>query len=328
MSNNIPLDPPHDPLLHLNGIDPLLSLGIENIPLNTTNHDQLFMLFHRGLRSCVYIGTHLLAHIPRNANGGIEHVPVLMLYRHILNLGDSIATLFRFGSVSEISILIRSLFESWLALEFVLEGNSLQTDRGLAYWAYFNIIRLKTFTQYDRKTPEGREFHRILDSCPELSEANFGGEDHSTVRGELEALLNQDKFKPFYDKYKPPKNKRKPKNWYSLCSEIQDLRSLAKKLGYEAEYVILYSRLSEVAHASDVISNNFEVSDEGQTFIAPLRGIADPNLKQFAATTSRYLCKCHCLIIESYFPPNYAMRKRYDNWNMNYEKFDMWLRGD
>jgi hypothetical protein len=48
----------------------------------------------------------------------------MMLYHHILDLGDSIDTLFRFGSLSARSILKMALFESWLAPEFVLEENS------------------------------------------------------------------------------------------------------------------------------------------------------------------------------------------------------------
>ena len=329
MPNNIPLDPPHDRLLPLNEIDSLLSFEIENISLDTTNHDQLFMLFHRGLRSSVYIGTHLLSHIPRNISGGTEHAAVVMLYRHILDLGDSIATLFRFGSLSAISVLIRGLFESWLALEFVLEGNSLKKDRGLAYWAYYNIKRLEVFTRYDPNTPPGKDFHKILDSCPELSDAKFGRKDHSNERIGLEAILTKDKFKPFYDKYKQLKrSKKKARNWYSLCSDIKDLRSLAKNLGKEAEYAIFYSQLSEVAHASDVISDRLEVSDKGKTYISPLRGGPDQNLKMWANTTSMFLLKSHNLIIESYFPPDYAMRKSYENWYMNYRKFNMWLSGD
>ena len=103
---------------------------------------------------------------------------------------------------------------------------------------------------------------------------------------------------------------------------------MAAKLGFEAEYAIFYSHLSEISHSSDVISDRLGMSDEGQTYIAPLRGIADQNLKMWANTTSMYLCKCHSLIIESYFPPNYSMRKRFESWYMDYRKFYRWLGGD
>ena len=314
MENNIPLSPPDDKLFPLYEIDPFLSTGIESISLDTTNEEQIFILFHRGIRSSVYVGTHLLAHIPKIINKGTEHAAVVMLYRHILDLGDSISTLFRFGSVSAISILIRSLFESWLSFEFVLEGETLQKDRSLAYWAHYQIKRLEMFKKYDPNTEPGKAFHKILDSTPELCGTKFSRGDHSTDRKGIESILNKDKFRPFYEKYKSLKKHKKSRHWYSLCSSATDLRSLAITLRLEAEYAIFYSHLSEVAHSVDVITDRLSVSKEGKTLMMPLRGPANRNLKMWATTTSMYLNKCHHLIIQSYFPPDDPLRKTFKDW--------------
>lgn len=325
MVNNIPLNPPDENFFPLYEIDPLLSRGIELISLDTLNKEELFILFHGGIRSSVYVGTHILTHIPPMIKRGTEHAAVVMLYRHVLDLGDSISTLFRFGSVSAISILIRSIFESWLALEFILEGKTLQKDRSLAYWAHYQIKRLEMFTKYDPRTQQGKDFHAVLQATPQLSKAEFIREDHSADRKGIETILSQDKFKPFYDNYIRLKKGKKPRHWYSLCSNANDLRSLAKNLGKEAQYLIFYSHLSEIAHSADVITDRLGVSEDGKTLMMPLRGPANRTLKMWATTTSTYLLQCHSLIIEFYFPPDDSMRKSWQAWYTAYRKFNKWL---
>src|SRR5688572_31590509 len=98
-------DPATD-ILNLDSIDQCLIL-------QRNDKASLPLLCHEAVRQAVYIGTHLLNHlyksppIPQPAQKP-DLVP-MMLYRGILDIGDSIGTLARFESVPPSLILIRSL---------------------------------------------------------------------------------------------------------------------------------------------------------------------------------------------------------------------------
>ena len=266
-------------------------------------------------------------HFRKRVKGGTEQAPVFMLYRHILDLGDSIASLLAFGSASTASVILRSLFESNLALNFILEGNTLNKERSLAYWAHYQIKRLDVFKKYDPSTEMGKQFHTLLDSNQVFQKANFQEKDYADERFQLEQILNQDKFHKFIAKYKTLKKEKKPRHWYSLCSDAINLRSLARKLVREPEYALFYSQLSEIAHATDVITELLVYSEEGKTLIHPLRRGPSQKIKNVCTLTSTYLLGSHMLIMESYFKNDGEVRSDFEDWWEKYRVFHNWLSG-
>ena len=202
MKHSLPIGLPIDDLLTLGPKDNQLIEGIDSVELEPSDLEMLCTVLHCGIRDNTYIGTHLMDYFRKTVEGGTEQAPVFMLYRHILDIGDSIATLLRFGSASMASILLRALFESDLAINFILEGNQLNKNRSLAYWAFYQINRLNDFTTYDPSTDSGKRFHDLLDSHPIFSKTEFRKKDYSKERKELEQILSQDKFLPFWQRYK------------------------------------------------------------------------------------------------------------------------------
>ncbi|GJL64058.1 MAG: hypothetical protein NPIRA04_27120 [Nitrospirales bacterium] len=327
MKHNLPASPAVGDLLSLGTKDKQLAEGIDAIEIEPNGSEELYILLHCGIRESVYRGTHLMDMFSKKVQGGTEQAPLFMLYRHVLDIGDSIGTLLRFGSTSSTSILLRSLFESYLSLHFLLEGNVLNKDRSLAYWAHYKIKQLETFTKYDSFAKEGKQFHKILDDDPLANNVDFPKHDYAHERKEIEKILNLDKFRQFYDQYKSRKKGKRPRHWYSLCSTAIDIRSLAKLLKREAEYSLLYSRLSELAHSTDVISEKLTLSKEGATLIHPLRG-PYKSLKLVSSFTSSYLLGCHHALVESYFLKDEEVRAGFKNWYFKYRHFHLWLTGN
>ena len=198
------------------------------------------------------LGLDILDHLLRNPPGKGPHLAPIMLYRHALDLGDSISTLLRFGSANTANILLRGLFETSLNLEFILENAQFHDDRASCYRAFRQIQRLNIYKRYDPATPEGEAFHRILDDDHRLKDAGFPRRDLSKERTDIEKLLNGAEYKPYWDKYKAAKPK--PKRWYTLYSGVKNLRDLTKVIRRESEYALFYQTTSEIAHASDVLS--------------------------------------------------------------------------
>jgi hypothetical protein len=208
-------------LLPLSPEDECLAKGIEDASIPPRDLEERCLLAHCTIRQAAYAGTYVLDHLLSAPPGGNIHLASLLLYRHVLDLGDSIGTLLRFGSSLTATILVRGLFEADLGLNFMLEGNTFHPDRAACYWAFFRIKQLENFLRYDPATSQGKELHRILDADPKFESAKFPRRDHSKERKEIEDQLNSKDYKPFWDKYRQAK--KRPKNWYGLCSNRDDL---------------------------------------------------------------------------------------------------------
>ncbi|RPH80566.1 MAG: hypothetical protein EHM80_04860, partial [Nitrospiraceae bacterium] len=261
------------------------------------------------IRQSTYAGTHILHHLLTNPPGKGFHLVPLMLYRHVLDLGDSIGTLFRFGSANSAAVLVRALFETSIGLEFLLENNNFHEDRASCYEAFRRIKRLESLIRYDPATPKGAALHAILDNDPKLRDTKFLRQDLSKERQAVEEMLNGERFKSYWEKYKAAKSKSKPKDWYGLCSTANGLRALAKQIGRESEHVLLYKMLSEVAHASDVMSGVVVIGETEQLSIHQLRGPVD-KIKELVSLSASYLVWSHDHLLSTYLT-EHDVRKRF-----------------
>ena len=246
-----------------------------------------------------------------------------MIYRHMLDLGDSIGTLLRFQGGQTNFVLLRALFESSLALNFLLHDNKFHEDRGAAYWAGYQIDQLETKEKYDPATPKGETLHALIDADPVLSRATYPRKDLSKEREELERVLQSPAYKSYWEKYQDAKKKKQPLEWYTLCSDARNLRELANRLGREAEYAILYGYLSGVAHAEDVFSGLMD-RDPGRSFsIHQIRG-PEQKMHEVAMLSDTFLLFAHNHLVSTFLTPDHAMtiffRKRYKQ----YRTFSLW----
>lgn len=321
MSKPLAFLKPTDSALTWTAEDQCLEAGRESTSIPPRNLEDACFLAYHVISQSVHAGTYILDHLLKNPPGNSSHLAPLMLYRHSLELGDSIAKLLRFGSSSTASILIRSLFETSLGLEFILEKNVFHEDRATCYQAFRQIERYRNFTRYDPNTSEGKDLHRILDNDKTLEAAAFPRKDLSKERQIIDDTLNSPSFKPFWDKFKSAK--RKPKHWYSLCSPAPDIRSLARLIGRESEYVLLYKMLSESAHAADVLSGVISVSKEKKLEVHMLRGPVE-KIKESTSLAANYLASCHTLLLETYLK-NHDIHKWFAHWYRDdYRECFMW----
>jgi len=170
---NIPKLTPAVSLLPLTPTDASLASGIEEVTIPPADLESKLLLLHAGLRQAVYFGTHLLARLLQIPEKTRRHLPVVMLFRSMLDLSDSIATLLRLGSTFAASILLRSLFEAFVQLQFILEGKSFHADRADSCWAGYRIDQLEIMTKYDPSTQDGKRFHGLLEADETLKETKL-----------------------------------------------------------------------------------------------------------------------------------------------------------
>jgi len=318
---SLPFLKPAETILTLTAQDECLGKSPKTVNLPPHTFEDACWLIHYVISQSAYAGTHILHHLLANPPGKGPHLVPLMLYRHALDLGDSIGTLFRFGSANSAIVLIRALFETTIALEFILEKNSFHEDRAICYQAFRRIKRYKNLIRYDPETPEGKQFHAILDSDPTLADAVFPRKDLSDERKQVEEMLNAGPFRPYWEKYQQAKPK--PRHWYSLCSSVDDLRRLARSIGRESYYILLYDTLSEGAHASDVMSGIVHTDESKKLSIHQLRG-PDEKLMQSVSLAANFLVLGHNHLLSTYLN-GHEVQLRFSRWYLqDYRDFFMW----
>jgi hypothetical protein len=328
MVNNLPNLAPHNSILSLTPLDDQLNAGLAEVLTSPKDPSDKHLLVHAGIRQAVYLGTHLFAalcdkeHMKR---GG--QLPPIMIYRYILDLGDSIATLLRFGAGASAFSILRSLFESSLALQFILEGNRLHSERANAYYVSYLIGKHKVLRKQDGSTDMGTQFRTLVLDDPALKDTEFPQRDTRADRDKIDQLLSSEDYQLYWNNYKQAKKKGKPYDWYCLCSDVTSRRGLANVLKREGEYEVLYSYLSSIAHAEDVFSEYIipEQTGESQRIrIHKLRG-TEKQFKIVTSMTANYLMMANDQIFYTYLPAHDELRNLFGKWYQKYRDYFLWM---
>jgi hypothetical protein len=225
--------------------------------------------------------------------------------------------------LSNAAILLRSLFESFISLAFLLENNTLQEERSRCYWVSIQIRRLELFKKYHPSTDAGKAFHRLLDNDPVFSKASFPRRDHTEDRIAIEKYLSDPRYKSIWDRYKTAKTNKKPRHWYSLCSKADTIRSLATLVGREAHYALVYDQLSELVHGTDVVSDILRHEEGRRMSMHQIRGPVTKT-QLVAVYTTTYLLKCNLMVLKTYFRDDEVTRRSYGEWYRTYQPYYRW----
>src|SRR5260370_8364215 len=105
-------------------------------------------------------GLAVLARCSYRPEGGDENLAILLPYLHLLEMLDAVQILILESSITPAKLLIRSMFEALLVLEYVSRKDTIR--RGLAYLFMDIISRLKSIRTLDPTTPDGKTFPESL----------------------------------------------------------------------------------------------------------------------------------------------------------------------
>lgn len=173
---------------------------------------------------------------------GEGHLAILLLYLHIVEMIDAIEVMLA-QSVAVPSLLqLRSAFEAFLQLEWILQEDTLQ--RVYAYLVYDFRNRLKLYQSLDPSSAEGKQHKAIITKDRWASSMPFPHVPELAARIQnLEALLTEPHFatvNAVYDAKLP---------WYGLFGGPRNIEQLANALELPLWYEILYRESSHTTHA-------------------------------------------------------------------------------
>ncbi len=171
--------------------------------------------------------------------------------------------------------LIRSSFEAFLSLSYLLKADYKNRSRS---WLYFDYRRTtRKLQRLDPETASGKELALALGrDLPNVGFPKLSAQQREYIRKRSDHQL----FEDIDEEYKRTKHDRKIRrpDWYTLFNGPDNIQSLAKALSLEHFYIVLYREWSETAHAVDS-SRYIEVLSDGTVVGHQLR-LAD-NLKDY-----------------------------------------------
>ncbi|MEY8750767.1 DUF5677 domain-containing protein [Alkalicoccobacillus gibsonii] len=182
------------------------------------------------LRMSIDVGLTTIEILSNHLNEEVDQV-ALAMYRSILDLSDSIFVLNANHKMSNSSIMMRALIESYTGFIYLTEKKKLFKQRALSYQYHDYLERKYAFiTQKKLKINEHVNFDQLIDN--------------------MNKLLNDKRFKSTKKDYRDTKKIVKNHKWYSLFNGPKSFMGLLDATDSETsmDSRALYKYLSLDAH--------------------------------------------------------------------------------
>jgi Family of unknown function (DUF5677) len=181
------------------------------------------------------------------------HIVILLLFRHILEMIDAMEVAMSNSVVDPALIQLRSAFEAYLQLEWIMKDDTLQ--RVYVYLVYDIRDRIKIYRALDLSSKPGKQIQAKIRKDKWASSISIPEvKDLDERISNLTTLLMQKHLIEIDACYNP----REP--WYAAFGGPKNLEQLAEKLEHPYWYEVLYRESSNIAHAS-YLTRNFRKGD-------------------------------------------------------------------
>lgn len=251
-------------------------------------------LFSDQLDEFVNFGTHIMYWDVNPKTNGEENIAPTMLFRHFLDLIDSVSILVEHGCGDTPKLLMRGALEVTLGIEYLFEKDT--NDRAMAFLVVEILNEIKVLKKLNPKTNEGTQLHELLKKEGLLP--NFTPNDKYNLNDEVlskEKILQLPKFQKAFKEYEQLlANKEANPKWYRFYGGPKNVEALSLYLKQKTLYELLYRKWSGTVHGSDVYLGRLLNNSEGGVDIIQLRFIKDvQEVVRFAMTLSLKVFKAY-----------------------------------
>lgn len=190
--------------------------------------------------------------IGNSRNNDYVDTVIILFIRKIMEQLDSINVLYSVGSFETAQIILRSLFENIVELEFILKEQT--SKRAAAYFLEHHYQELDMREIY--YNPESKYAQSII-AKKGKDEFDKDCKKIEQKREALERLIKSNSVfqeidisrkRKLISKGKQNKNKKIYIQWYEVCSNITSIYGLMKETGYKNYYDSIYGGLSFEVH--------------------------------------------------------------------------------
>jgi hypothetical protein len=225
------------------------------------------------INEVVNYGSHVFKWGIDSIKAGDENIPAFLMYRNIFELIDSISVLIRNSVVEPCNILLRSLFESYLNYEYLFEKDF--KSRGMDFLVCYRHKEIQNLRKFDPRDELHAQYEK-LKARDKISRdiPSLAVPDVAERIDNLKKIFELPSYKDSSEEYERIRaaNKGKPpRHWYSMRGGPKDACQLADRLGFPAQYEILYRSWSELVHGTDILKDKFTFEGPGLVSFSSLR---------------------------------------------------------
>lgn len=241
-----------------------------------------------------------------------EDYPSLTLFRHVIEMSDGVQILLCAGTGGPMIPILRSMFEAFLSLRFIMERD--YERRSLAWIYSYCRSEIEQKKRLSGQGEIGRELREIF--LAELGWLPDSFQNPDRYAAEVEKL-EQEILRPVFETITPKPSESKPafRPWYTLCGtklgnrkkERENLKDLANHLSFRCIYERLYGPWSRVLHATDT-SPHVVLREDGTTGFSPLR--CAEQLRDNVGYSFVMLFDAQYLMLEKFFPGKQLTQSR------------------
>ena len=263
-------------------------------------HEALTADFGTLIDSCVDFGTHLVAALLEGERVAPQRITASLMLREFLAHLDGSSSLLRMGCPEPTKVVLRSAFEAYLNLLYLLAEDTERRSR-----CYALAAKHQSISFLKRRDPSTEEGRRVVEAIARdtsgfrTTRAHLA--DLPTVE-QLEAELGDEPFAQLEDEWlrtRQVARGRAPK-WYQLFGGPKNLWQLSDLVGRAVLYDLLYRQWSASAHVESVLIN---VERRGSTHVA-IPSLRDPSEIQLLTSVAVSLAlACFKDVVDRTMPP-------------------------
>lgn len=289
----------------------------EILPRNGRDSEEIELLskFSFLIEEFANFGTHVLKWDLEITRTGDEHIPIPMMFRHLLELGDSISILVKHSCIDPCKLQLRGMLETMLGIEYLLEKDTLNRAMGFMVWHHHKT--LKTYKRFNPNDQVNKDLQKkikadkiYVEGLPLGSFPNL--EDHIK---NLESLLSSPTYILAETEYQTLKKQNNNPPWYQLFGGPRSIEQLANYLNRQTFYEFLYRYLSGPTHGTDIFEGKLFSSKNSNIDIVQLRFAKDAQI--IVQYTLSFLLLTYQAFIEKRIP---AHKTDLSNWYLKIQK--------
>lgn len=199
------------------------------------------------------------------------NVPIIMTYRHFLELVDSTSILIRKSSIDPCKLVLRGMLESYFSLAYMLQSDT--EDRCMAFMVWTMHKKIKAIERADPNSEIGKHFKSKLSKDKLTKDLQLPTyPEIQAQKARLESVF----LKPHWQKAEQEYQRLKAAgtanpNWYRLFNGPKDMERMADRLELMAIYDVFYRDWSGPTHSTDILQGKVSQDSNGKAEIHQLR---------------------------------------------------------
>ncbi|MCH5460923.1 DUF5677 domain-containing protein [Bacillus cereus] len=242
------------------------------------------------LSKCIQFGDEMLEKLKNKPNLPLEHKVIISLYRKLIEQLDGNYALADHELPGPTKVMIRSAFETYLSIKYIIKDKKFIKDRALCYYICYGKSQISVANQLISDPIEGVNIEDLKESIKKYEQL-LKEPVLKKVSTEWDRTKNEVSK---YKKFDPP--------WYALFDGPTSIKQLLEEIEDNDDYRF-YSALSQEAHGYQAINGLINTDIINEPFeLKPIRCAVSGDLQEHLA---RALCTTISFLIIKLIAPEY-----------------------